>query len=89
MNKEGYLRSTTGGKSSTRLIALIVVIVALIFAQETLIFGYLQDASVMITASAAGTIFTTVAGSVMVWTFNQKKNEIQQSANAQTGTPSE
>lgn len=68
----GYLQDSNGNRSSSRLIGTIVIVVALIFAQEVLYFGR-ED--IMVAAAAAGTIFITVAGPAMAFLFAQKKNE--------------
>lgn len=68
----GYLQDSKGNKSSSRLIGTIVIVVALIFAQEVLYFG---RENVVVAAAAAGTIFITVAGPAMAFLFAQKKNE--------------
>lgn len=73
--KTGFLESISGNQSSSRLIGLVVVFSALVFAQEVLYFG---RADVMASAAAAGTIFITVAGPAMAFLFMQKKQEIKQ-----------
>ena len=79
--KTGFFESISGNKSSSRLIAFIVIMVALIFAQEVIYFG--KD-HVMEAAGAAGTIFLTVAGSAMTFMFMQKRNEVKQESNDQS-----
>jgi membrane protein YdbS with pleckstrin-like domain len=68
----GYFESINGNKSSTRLISFIVVLAALIFAQEVLWFG---RENVITAAAAAGTIFITIAGVGLTFQFQQKKTE--------------
>lgn len=70
----GFFDSIRGNKSSSRLIGFMVVIMALIFAQEVLWFG---RNDVVMAAAAAGTIFITIAGPAMVFLFNQKKIEVK------------
>ena len=70
--KANYFQDTSGNKSSSRLIAFIVIIVALIFAQEVVYFG--KD-NIVQAAAAAGTIFLTIAGPAMIFLFQQKKTE--------------
>ena len=74
----GYLESIRGRKSSSRLIGCIVIIIALVFAQEVLYFG--RD-NVIVAAAAAGTIFITIAGPALIFMFEQKKTEIKQEDN--------
>lgn len=73
--KTGYFESISGNQSSSRVIGFVVVIAALVFAQEVLYFG---RANVMTSAAAAGTIFITIAGPAMAFLFMQKKQEIKQ-----------
>lgn len=70
----GFFDSVRGNKSSSRLIGFLVIVMALIFAQEVLWFG--RD-DVVMAAAAAGTIFITIAGPAMVFLFNQKKTEVK------------
>lgn len=70
----GFFYSVRGNKSSSRLIGFLVIVMALIFAQEVLWFG--RD-DVVMAAAAAGTIFITIAGPAMVFLFNQKKTEVK------------
>ena len=79
--KTGFFQSISGNNSSSRLIGFIVVVVALIFAQEVIYFG---KQSVIESAAAAGTIFLTIAGPAMAFLFAQKKNEIKQEKNETT-----
>ena len=79
--KTGFFESISGNKSSSRLIAFIVIMVALIFAQEVIYFG---KSGVIEAAAAAGTIFLTIAGPAMAFMFMQKKNEVKQESNEQS-----
>jgi len=81
--KTGFFQSISGNNSSSRLIAFIVVIVALIFAQEVIYFG---KQSVIESAAAAGTIFLTIAGPAMAFVFMQKKTEVKQEIKDDTTT---
>lgn len=76
MEQINYLESGPGDKSSSRLIAFVIIMVALIDVNVILIFG--RD-NIMVAAAAAGTLFLTIAGSAMVFLFQQKKNEIKAS----------
>lgn len=71
----GYFEAGNGDKSSSRLTGFIVIVCALIFAQEVIYFG---RKDIVNAAIAAGTIFVTVAGSAMFFLFGQKKTEVQQ-----------
>lgn len=73
-----YLQDSNGNFSNSRLVADIVIVIALIFAQEVLYFG--RD-NVITAAAAAGTIFITVAGPALAFLFAQKKNELKQQKN--------
>jgi hypothetical protein len=73
--KTSFFQSISGNQSSSRLIGFIVIMVALVFAQEVLFFG---RNDIMTAATAAGTIFITIAGPAMAFLFAQKKNEIKQ-----------
>jgi hypothetical protein len=71
----GYFQDSDGNKSSSRLIACIVILYALILSSAIVLIGYIQKTPPMIIATAAGTIFTTIAGAAMVFLFAQKKTE--------------
>lgn len=71
-----YFHSISGNKSSSRLIAFIVIMVALLDIQLVLIIG--KD-SVVNSAIAAGTLFITIAGPAMTFLFVQKRNESKES----------
>ena len=73
--KHSFFQSISGNNSSSRLIGFIVVVSALIFAQEVL---YFSRTDIMVGAAAAGTIFITIAGPAMGFLFIQKKNEVKQ-----------
>ena len=72
--KAGYFEASNGNKSSTRLIGFIVVIAALVLAQEVVYF----DKDNPVTAAAtSGTIFITIAGPVLAFIYKQKQTENQ------------
>ena len=73
--KTSFFQSISGNQSSSRLIGFIVIMIALVFAQEVLYFG---RNDIMMAATAAGTIFITIAGPALAFLFAQKKNEIKQ-----------
>jgi ABC-type glycerol-3-phosphate transport system permease component len=77
--KTGFFQSLSGNQSSSRLIGFIVIIVSLVFAQQILYVGlHLTIPDLMGTATAAGVIFTTIAGPAMAFLFLQKKTEVKQ-----------
>ena len=69
----GFLYSTHGNKSSSRLLGFIIVIWALVLSTIVI---YLGRDEVVNAAVAAGTLFVTIAGPAMAFVFWQKKNEI-------------
>ena len=71
----GYFNDPDGNKSSSRLIAFIVIMAALVFSSAIILIGYDQKTGVMVIAPAAGTIFVTIAGPAMAFLFVQKKTE--------------
>lgn len=88
--KTEFFQSISGNKSSSRLIGFIVVVAALIFAQEIIYAGlHTTPIEFMGTAGAAGTLFITIAGPAMGFLFMQKKTEVKQESNTQSNdTPS-
>lgn len=72
--KTSFFQSISGNQSSSRLIGFIVIMFALIFAQEVIWFGRNE---IMTAAGAAGTIFLTIAAPAMAFLFAQKKTEVQ------------
>lgn len=76
--KTSFFQSISGNQSSSRLIGFIVIMAALIFAQEVIYFGHTE---IMTAATAAGTIFLTIAGPAMAFLFAQKKTETKQELN--------
>jgi len=75
--KRGFLQSISGRDSSTRLIGFLVIIGALLMSEQVLYWGRNSE-NLLLVASAAGTLFMTIAGPVLVWMFNQKKTEVKQ-----------
>jgi len=72
-----FFQDSDGNHSMSRLIAFIVVMVALLFAGSLIYIGYKTDQPIMLIATAAGTIFTTLAGPALFFLFGQKKSEIE------------
>ncbi len=80
----GYFQDGKGNKSSTRLIGFIVVMYALFESSVVLVFGFIEKSAVMLSAAAAGTLFITIAGPVLVYLFKNKTEELTK-ANEPTG----
>jgi hypothetical protein len=76
MKKIGFLQDANGNFSNSRLIADIVIIAALIFAEQVILLR--GDTAIIVAAAAAGSIFLTIAGSAMLFLFSQKKEEGKQ-----------
>jgi len=77
--KTGFFQSISGNNSSSRLIAFIVVMISLAFTGFVLWSGLSKDnADILVTTTAAGTLFLQVAGSAMAFVFIQKKTEVKQ-----------
>ena len=72
---KGFFQDTNGNRSSSRLVGVVVIFYALLLSTGVLLFGYFEKSSVMVTATASGTIFTTIAGPAMYFLFSQRKNE--------------
>lgn len=86
----GFLQDSNGSRSNSRLIADVVIGVALILAEQIILLR--GDTSIIVTAAAAGSLFLTIAGSAMLFLFSQKKEEgkqeeIKQSLNAKIENP--
>jgi hypothetical protein len=78
MKTNGFLEGTDGGKSNSRLIADIIIVAALAFAEQVLISR--GSESIILVATAASTIFITVGGSALAFLFVQKKTEVSTEA---------
>jgi len=79
--KTGFFQSISGNNSSSRLIAFIVVMISLAFTGFVLWSGLSKDnPDILVTTTAAGTLFLQVAGSAMAFVFIQKKTEVKQEA---------
>lgn len=72
---KGFFQDANGDKSSSRMAGVVVIFYALLLATAVLIFGFIEKSNVMLTATAAGTLFTTMAGTAMYFLFSQRKNE--------------
>lgn len=74
MEKNGFFDAVSGNRSSARLMGFIIIIIALVFAQEVLYFG--RD-NVVLAAAASGTIFITIAGPTLLYLYQNKQTEVQ------------
>jgi hypothetical protein len=76
--KTGYnfLEDEKGNKSSSRLIGVTAIVYALLQSTLILVFGHVEGASVIVTASASSANFLAIAGPAMVYLFNNKKEEL-------------
>lgn len=79
--KTGFFKSISGRDSSTRLIGFVVILGALLMSEQVLYYGRNSE-NLLLVATAAGTLFITIAGPVLVWMFNQKKTEVTQENSA-------
>ena len=77
--KTNFLEVTPGNKSNSRRSAFIIILVALFDVQLILILA--GGKNIILAATAAGTLFLTLAGSAMLFLFNQKKTEQEQIKN--------
>lgn len=75
MKNHNYFKDNNGKDSSSRLISFIVIMAALIMAEQVLLFAYLMEADIFLASSSAGTTFVSIAGPSMFFLFNQKKQE--------------
>lgn len=73
--KVGYFQDGDGNNSSSRLLGFIVTLYALGLATSVIALGHIEETGIMVTAAAAGTIFTTIAGPAMLFMFSNKKEE--------------
>jgi hypothetical protein len=71
----GFFESTSGNRSSSRLIGFVIVCFALL---ENAVVLYIGRADVVQAAIAAGTLFITIAGPAMAFLFFQKGQEMKQ-----------
>lgn len=81
--KTNYFEDSKGNKSSSRLIGFIVIMYALLLVTAVILIGVHEKSSVIQTAVAAGTLFTTIAGPAMYYLFNNKREEIKISSDEQ------
>ncbi len=78
----GTFESSPGNGSSSRVITFLVVTAAVVLSFMVIASGCwiaIQNkevASLLGAAGAAGTLFVTIAGSTLLWMYNQKKQEI-------------
>ena len=81
--KTGFLKSISGRDSSTRLIGIVVIGYAMLMGYLVLYWGKEADSDILQLALSAGTLFTMIAGPVLVWMYGQKKTEVIQEKTAE------
>lgn len=72
----GFFQDTNGNKSSARLLAFILIVTSLVFAQQFIIFAILQKVNVLLIASSVATTVTTISGGAMLYLFGKQKSEL-------------
>jgi hypothetical protein len=70
-----FLEAPNGDKSSNRLFTLVIVCVALLDVQVILLMGYIEKSGLMVTVTAATTLFTGLAGIALYSLYQNKKSE--------------
>jgi len=79
METTHFLESSPGNWSVSRLIALLVVVVAILDAQAILIFGLKHpETSLLPIATAVGAVFASIATPALTYLFFIKKDESSQ-----------
>lgn len=73
----GFFDSVSGNRSSSRLIGFIIIIAALVFAQELLLAGIEAKETALSIATAVGTLFLTIAAPTMGYLFANKTTEVK------------
>lgn len=78
--KNGFFHSTHGNLSSSRLIGACVILYAMAMGFLVLYLGAKNQESIVALATAAGILFTTIAGPAMIFVFQQKQTEVKQNS---------
>jgi len=77
--RHGFFEDQNGDKSSSRLIAVIMIGFGLIMSSSFILIGLLRpEVDLMKTALAIGVLFSSVAGPALLFLFAQKKEEGKQ-----------
>lgn len=77
--KNGFFEDQNGDKSSSRLIAVIIIGWGLLMCSSFILIGLLRpDVDLMKIALAIGVLFGAVAGPALLFLFGQKKEEGKQ-----------
>jgi hypothetical protein len=84
MEQTGFFQAKPGDNSSTRLASFIIILFALLDVQLILYFG--KD-TIMMTVTAAGTLFATMTGPTMIWMYYRKELEIKSDADIRNSEP--
>lgn len=74
-NSIGFFESSQNNLSMSRLIVFIMIIVALIFAQEVI---YFSRNNIITAVASAASIFLSIAGPALSFLFAQKRTETKQ-----------
>jgi len=73
----GYWDEAEGVKSNSRMSGTLIIFGAFLLASYVVVVGPKETASeLMLTCTAAGTLFVTIAGPAMYFIFKQKQTEI-------------
>lgn len=75
MREYTFFKDENNKDSSSRLNAFIVIVSALLMAEQVLLFAHFSEADIFLAAGSAGTTFMTIAGPAMYFVFKQKKQE--------------
>ena len=77
--KNSFFQDSQGNDSSSRLIAFVIIIWALLAGGVLIAIKFLQPgADILLMATASGLLFTTIAGPALAFLFLQKKTEVKQ-----------
>ena len=77
----GFLKSTQGNMSSTRLYGGLIILYGMLMGFLVLFLGYLMKESILALAPIAAVTFSSIAGPAMIFLFQQKKKEVEKSDN--------
>jgi Mn2+/Fe2+ NRAMP family transporter len=83
MDKIGFFEVSAGNRSQSRLITFIMVVAALIFAQEVI---YFSRNNIVVAVASAASIFLSIAAPALTFLFSQKKQEMKSENNIENDT---
>ena len=78
MRKYTFFKDANGKDSNSRLTAFIVIMCALLMAEQVLLFAYWAQADIFLAAGSCGTTFVSIAGPSLYFLYGQKKQEIDE-----------